>query len=215
MDDTAISECKPKEVERPRLVRSLAEEERYGLSARYDQLTALLTAEKHRLKADLPRVIRQSIERSIKMLVEELIRLEEAITESINDDEVARQKFDLLISFQGVKQATALALLCMLPELGRLGRSEIARLVGVAPKYHDGSQNKGKQTVSGGRRGARKVLYMVALSAIRCNPDMKHYYQRLKAQGKVSEICIVATMRKILITLNAMLRDGVPWNGQR
>jgi len=98
-----------------------------------------------------------------------------------------------------------------LPELGKLSRGEIACLCGVAPKNKDSGTKSGRRIISGGRFYVRKALYMAALSSIRFNTVMKEYYEGLKARGKLSKVALTAVMRKIIITLNAMLRDGKDW----
>jgi len=98
-----------------------------------------------------------------------------------------------------------------LPELGRLNRREIAALVGVAPMANDSGNSKGRRRVQGGRFEVRRVLYMATLTATRHNPAIKAFYERLKAAGKLPKVALVACMRKLLTTLNAMVRTGKPW----
>jgi transposase len=117
-----------------------------------------------------------------------------------------RVKDDLLQSFKGVGKVTSTSLLAECPELGNLDRREIACLVGVAPMAHDRGKHRGKRSIRGERADVRAVLYMAALSAMRCHPVIKAFAERLKRTGKPSKVVIVACMRKRLTILNAMIR---------
>ena len=116
-----------------------------------------------------------------------------------------------LMTFKGVGVRCATMLVCALPELGKLNRAQIASLVGVAPKNNDSGTKKGRRIICGGRFHVRKMLYMSALVAMRHNKHMKEMYTRLKAAGKHSKVALTAIMRKIIITLNAMIRDQKDW----
>lgn len=188
-----------------------AEEERQALAVRREQLVAFVATEKARLKAHVIDAVRTSLERSIKENKKEIERTEAAIAKNIEQDKQAAQNAELLQSVEGVGRVTAYALICLVPELGQLDRRGVACLVGVAPRSHDSGKLKGKRRIMGGRSQARKALYMAALASITHNPVMKEFYQQLKAQGKPSKVCLVAVMRKLIITLNAMLRDGKSW----
>ena len=118
----------------------------------------------------------------------------------------------LLDSVKGVGAVTTLTLLAALPELGHLGRKPIAKLVGVAPLSDDSGKRKGVRRIWGGRAAVRSALYMATLSAMRFNPAIAAYYQRLLAAGKPKKVAMVACMRKLLTILNAMLRDGAMWD---
>jgi transposase len=118
---------------------------------------------------------------------------------------------ELLTSARGVGLGTAATLLALLPELGRLPREQIAALVGVAPFDDDSGTRKGKRAIEGGRRLVRRALYMAALAGIRFNPVLKAFYARLRARGKEAKVALTACMRKLITILNAMLRDGKPW----
>ena len=106
---------------------------------------------------------------------------------------------------------TAYRLIAMLPELGRCSRQQIAALVGVAPLNRDSGKFRGRRTTWGGRGSLRWVLYMAVLTATRTNPVIRRYYQRLLAAGKLKKVALVACMRKLLTILNAMMREGRPW----
>ena len=114
----------------------------------------------------------------------------------------------LFIRLQSSPSATLLA---SLPELGSLNRKQVAALVGVAPLNRDSGTLRGRRSVWGGRAPVRAVLYMAALVATRYNPVIKAFYQRLLAKGKAKKIALVACMRKLLITLNAVLKHRTPW----
>jgi transposase len=109
------------------------------------------------------------------------------------------------------RRVLAVTLLAELPELGRLSRREIAKLVGVAPLARDSGTLRGRRFIHGGRASVRGVLYMGALVATRRNPVIAAFYQRLLAAGKPKQLALVACMRKLLTMLNAMVRSGAPW----
>ncbi len=181
------------------------------LSSRRGQLVDTLVAEKNRLKSHLSKVIRSSIKRTIKQLEREILLIEEKTKARIKKDEKKHEVFKRLQTFKGVGEKVAMGLVPGLNELGRLSRTEIAALVGVAPKNHDSGRKTGKRRIMGGRFTIRKLLYMSALVAIRHNPTMKTCYEKLKQKGKASKVALVAVMRRIIITLNAMLRDEVDY----
>ena len=122
-----------------------------------------------------------------------------------------REQDDLLRTVPGVGPQLSLTLLAHLPELGTLDRKQIASLVGVAPYNRDRGTLRGKRAVWGGRSRVRAVLYMGALVASRHNPAIRDFYQRLLAAGKPKKVALVASMRKLLVILNAMLKHGYPW----
>ena len=121
----------------------------------------------------------------------------------------------LLDSVKGIGPVTMLTLLSALPELGRLGRRQIAKLVGVAPLANDSGKRRGKRSTWGGRGQVRAVIYMAALVATKHNPAIKVFYERLVAVGKPKKVALVACMRKLLTILNAMLRDNRAWDASR
>lgn len=120
-------------------------------------------------------------------------------------------KVQLLKTLKGVKDVTAMALVALLPELGRLSRRAIAALVGLAPFDHDSGKFKGTRSIAGGRAAVRTALYMAARAAARSKSPLGDFYKRLIAAGKSPKVATVALMRKMLVTLNAMLRDNEPW----
>ena len=122
-----------------------------------------------------------------------------------------RAKVDLLKTMKGVGDQTARMLVAQLPELGRLSRQQIARLVGLAPINRDSGKKRGKRSIGGGRSCVRSMLYMPALSAVRANPKLRRFYKHLLEMGKPKKLAVIAAMRKFLITLNAMMRDQKAW----
>lgn len=181
------------------------------LITRRVQLVQQMTAEKCRLKAHLATEIKRSIKRHVKSLANEITLIEKQIEQSIQADPEKGAKKIRLETFKGVGSKVATGLIAGMPELGELSRSQIASLIGVAPKNYDSGRKTGQRRIMGGRAELRKLLYMAALSAIRHNPIMKAFYSLLKAKGKASKVALVAVMRKIIITLNAMIRDQMDW----
>ena len=179
--------------------------------ARRRQVIEMLTAEKQRLATARAAVAKQ-IKAHIKYLERLLSDIDGALEETIAKSPLWRAKEDLLRSAKGVGPVLSRTLLAELPELGQLNRKQIAKLVGVAPLARDSGNMRGKRQIWGGRRHVRHVLYMGTLSAIRSNPQIRAYYHRLTAQGKPHRVAIVACMRKMLVTLNAILRSGEPWS---
>jgi transposase len=122
-----------------------------------------------------------------------------------------REKDQLLRSVPGVGPTTSHTLLAELPELGELNNKQIAALAGVAPLNRDSGRFQGHRTTWGGRAAVRTALYMAIVSAIRHNPIISRYYQRLKQSGKATKVAMVACMRKLLVILNTMLKQRQPW----
>ncbi len=181
------------------------------LITRRIQLIQQMTAEKCRLKDHLATEIKRSISRHVKSLANEIILIEKQIEKNIQADPEKCVKKIRLETFKVVGSKVAAGLVAGMPELGNLSRSQIAGLIGVAPKNYDSGRKTGQRRIVGGRAELRKLLYMAALSAIRHNPIMKAFYSVLKAKGKASKVALVAVMRKIIITLNAMIRDQMDW----
>jgi transposase len=182
------------------------------LVARRRQIIETLVAERQREKrADSVRV-RKSHARVIKMLEKELPEIDRDIDTLVRGSPAWREKEDLLVTFPGVKNTLARIFLAELPELGSLTRREVASLAGLAPFTRRSGRWNGKSMIAGGRAPVRTALYMAALSAIRCNRPIKAFYQHLLAAGKSKMVALIAVARKILTTLNAMLRDKTQWH---
>ena len=181
------------------------------LVGRRAQLIEMLVAERQREKRASAGRVRKSLARHIAALEKELPVIDRDIDTMVRGSPVWREKEDLLITFPGVAHTIARSVLADLPELGRLSRREIASLVGYAPFTRQSGQWKGKSMIAGGRPSVRSAIFMAALSAIRCNPVMRVFYQRLLARGKPKMVALVAVARKVLTVLNAMLRDKKQW----
>lgn len=182
------------------------------LVLRRRQLVDLRTAESNRLETCSSPVVRKSLQHSIDRLSKDITRIEKAILDAVQSDDEWRGKAEILGSTPGVGKTTAATLIAELPELGQLNRQEISALVGLAPFNQDSGRFRGKRSICGGRKTVRNVLYMAAITARRCNPVIRAFAQRLEAAGKPFKVVIVACMRKLLITLNTMLRTSSHWN---
>lgn len=181
------------------------------LVGRRRQIIEMLVAERQREKrADAARV-RKSLARHIAALEKELPVIDHDIDTMVRGSPVWREKENLLISFPGIANTLARTVLAEVPEIGSLHRRQIASLVGIAPYTRRSGRWKGKSMIAGGRSAARTALFMAALSAIRCNPVLRAFYQHLLAAGKPKMVALIAVARKILTILNAMLRDKKPW----
>jgi transposase len=180
------------------------------LVIRRRQLTSLRTMEKNRRQV-MPESLNPSMDRIIAAIDQELERLECRIDHAVDQHAAWRRKRDLLTSMPGIGKSVASTLIGDLPELGTLNRRQIAALTGVAPFNRDSGKLRGKRRIRGGRAQSRTALFLSAMVAIRFNPDIKVFYQRLVRAGKHKKIALTACIRKIVTTLNAMLRDNVPW----
>jgi transposase len=181
-----------------------------ALLTRRRQLIEMRTAEQNRL-GSAPRSVRQEIQAHLAWLEKRLGRLDDELGKGVRNSPIWREKDDLLRSTPGVGPVLARTLLASLPELGTLNRKQIAALIGVAPFNRDSGTLRGRRTVWGGRAQVRAALYMGALEAVRNNPLLRAFYQRLLAAGKVKKVALTASMHKRLLILNAMLKHGTPW----
>lgn len=188
--------------------RELAE-----LVARRRQLVAMRTQEKTRLATAKGRQ-KDSIHEHIDWLNERIDGLDVDLTAALRTSSSWKVKEDLLKSVPGVGKVTILTLLSHLPELGRLGRREIAALVGLAPFNRDSGSKRGQRMIWGGRAEVRSVLYMATLAAIRGNNAIAVFHRRMVEKGKPGKVALVAAMRKLLTILNAILKSNTPWNPQ-
>jgi len=188
-----------------------AELELQALVGRRRQLMGMLVAETNR-RLRAPKRVRKSIVQHIKALKRAVAEVEQELKQTLANAPAQQAKATLLSAVPGVGPHLSFTLLAELPELGQLGRRQIASLVGVAPHPWDSGKFKGRRTIWGGRAHVRTMLYMAALSAVRHNPPLRSHYQALLARGKAKKLALVACMRKLLITLNAILRDAAPWN---
>ncbi len=181
------------------------------LVARRRQVIGLHTAESNRLDLTTSKLAKKGIRQVLTLLDKQRMQLDAEIAKLVESDDDWKAKDQILQSVPGVGPATSAALLADLPELGRLNRQKIAALVGLAPFNHDSGKFHGKRSIWGGRRTVRSALYMAALSAYRCNPVFKSFAERLRQSGKLFKVILTACMRKLLVTLNSMLRDNASW----
>ncbi|WP_420847828.1 IS110 family transposase [Novosphingobium kaempferiae] len=161
-------------------------------------------------QADHPLVKRLARQR-IKRLAAEILLLETEIARILAGRRDLADKHERLRSAPGVGPVTAATLIAFMPELGSMTGRQAAALVGVAPFDCESGTFKGKRRIIGGRKPLRDALYMAALVASRANPVIAAFYQRMKSAGKPPKVAIVAAMRKLLVALNAMLRDHTNW----
>lgn len=195
-------------------VRVLKDEQTQQLTAlmtRRRQVVDMITAEKNRLTTS-PKGIRKDIRKHIEWLQGRLNAMNGDIDKAIKDSPVWREKDEILRSSPGVGPVLSVSLLAGLPELGTLNRKKLAALVGVAPLNRDSGGYHGTRSVWGGRSQIRSVLYMATLSAVRSNPVIREFYQRLTSSGKKPKVALTACMRKFLTILNAMVKNGTRWN---
>jgi len=181
------------------------------LVSRRRQLIDMIVAETNRKKAIASKRIVREIDRHLLYLQKLLTELDGDLDDAIRASPVWREKEELMVSVPGVAQKTARSLIAELPELGTLDRRRIASLVGVAPMNRDSGTMRGKRKIRGGRATVRSALYMAAVAAVRWNPPLRDTYQRLRAAGKPAKLAIIAVMRKLVVTLNAIIRDKTPW----
>lgn len=181
-----------------------------ALVTRRRQLVEMRTAEQNRLAAAHASLLKD-LRQHIDWLSARIKDVDDDIDQALKDSPIWLEQATLLGSVTGIGPTTSATLMALLPELGQLGRRQIGALVGVCPFNRDSGKMKGQRTIFGGRAPVRATLYMATLSALRYNPTIKAFYQRLKLAGKPSKVAIVACMRKLLTILNAMLRDNKPW----
>lgn len=181
------------------------------LLARRRQLVVMINAEKQRLGKAADKLAQRSFKTVLRSLETEQGRIDRAIDKLIEESPVFCAKQDLLKSVPGVGDVVARTLIVELPELGTVDRHQIAALAGVAPMNRDSGSFRGKRRIQGGRVAVRAPLYMACLVAIRHNPPLRSFYKRLRDAGKPARLALVAVMRKLLTTLNAILRDKKQW----
>ncbi len=195
----------------PMHLADTAEAELKALVARRRQLIGMLVAESNR-RERAPKVVRKSVVQTIKGLKRALAQVEQQLKAVLASAPAHQAKASLLSAVPGVGPQLSLTLIAELPELGKLGRRQIASLVGVAPHPHESGKFKGRRMIWGGRATVRTMLYMAALSAVRHNPLLRTSYRALLERGKAKKLALVACMRKLLVILNAIARDAAPWN---
>ena len=197
-------------------VRPLKDPETQSLAAlltRRRQLTEMLTAEKNRLSS-APKAVRKDIKAHIAWLEKRLKDVDTGLRSAVQESPLWRAHDKILQSAPGVGPVLSTTLMAVLPELGTLNRRQIAALSGLAPFNRDSGKFRGKRAIWGGRAEVRAVLYMGTLAAVRCNPVIRIFYQRLIAAGKQHKVAMTACMRKFLTILNIMIKNGTSWQYQ-
>lgn len=197
-----------------RPIQDEASERLTALLSRRRQVLEMIVAEKNRLAATREKHVRQRITYHLHFLKQELGELDEDLDVEVRSSPAWREKDDLLRSVPGVGRVLARTLLAELPELGQLDRKRIAALVGVAPMNNESGSMQGHRRIQGGRAHVRTALYMAALVGSRFNPRLKRFYDSLRASGKSGKVALVACMRKLLVILNALVRNGQRWNAE-
>lgn len=197
--------------------RPLKDEDARALNdmvSRRRQLIGMRVQEALRLGTAASKPLQKNLNKHIAWLDKQIAEIDADLTKRLRGSDVWRTKDDLLRGIPGVGAVTTLTLLAKCPELGTLNRREIAALTGVAPLANDSGKHRGKRFIWGGRADVRAVLYMAAISAIRCNDTIKAFAERLKKAGKPPKVVIVACMRKLLTIMNSMLKNNAPWNSK-
>lgn len=195
-------------------VRALKDEQTAALEAvltRRRQLVGMLAAERQRLQLAAP-IVRRQLKEHVAWLVKRIQDVDRDLSGMLRESALWREREELLSAVKGIGKQTLLSLCASLPELGQISRRQLAALVGVAPFSCDSGKLRGKRHCWGGRAELRAVLYMATITAARCNPVIRAFYQRLLAAGKPKKVALIACLRKLLTILNAMVRDRAPWN---
>jgi transposase len=180
-----------------------------ALSVRREQLIEMVVMEQNRLE-HAPKALHHDLRAHIDYLRKQIKRADDELDRAVRESPLW-DKYELLSSVPGVGPVLSRALVSDLPELGRLNRGEIAALAGVAPFNQDSGTYRGQRKIEGGRPRLRRVLYIATVAAVRCNPVLKPFYQRLRTRGKSPKVALVAAMRRLLLILNAMLKTHTSW----
>jgi transposase len=198
---------------RPREIQSqpLVQERLHELVVRRRQLVELRAAETCRLETAATKVVIKSLRTAIEQLGKLIRNIDKELSNLVESDDQLQCRAKILQTAPGVGALTAATLVAELPELGRLNRCQISALVGVAPFNRDSGKFQGRRSIWGGRAAVRSALYMATLTARRFNPAIRHFGERLKAAGKPYKVVMVACMRKLLVVLNAILKNNQQW----
>lgn len=179
------------------------------LHMRREDLVQMRIAERQRLQHPRYETLHDSLKAVLAMLDAQIEKLEEDMMALVKGCKRLSKDYAILTAFKGIGDTTALCLLACLPELGTLDRRQIASLVGLAPHPKDSGKSTGYRATRGGRKNVRNALFMAALSAKRYNPDLREFYDRLLTKNhKKPIVALIAVMRKIIVILNARVRDG-------
>lgn len=169
------------------------------------------TALKNRLGAAESAVLKRVLKRQLAACERAAAGLDAAIAALIAGDSTLKSRYDILLSIKGIGPAVAATLVACLPELGLIPAAKATVLVGVAPFNGDSADRQGLRRIQGGRAHVRRALYMAAVTASRCNPDLKAFYERLRARGKEAKLALTAVMRKLVILASALIRENRTW----
>jgi transposase len=194
----------------PRSRPDATTEEVAALLARRRQLQEMQRAERNRRDRVAPR-LRAGLEEHLDWLAGKLAELDRELEQTVAADPATQAKATLLRSIPGIGPVVATTLVGLLPELGTLDRHQVAALAGLAPRHGDSGRRTGARHIGGGRAPVRTALDQAVVSGIVHNPRLNPFYRRLRAQGKATQVAMVACMRKLLLMANAVLRDGVPF----
>lgn len=184
------------------------------LVARRNQLLVMQTMEKNRLQI-LPKELISTIKPILTAFKNQIEKIENKILKLIESCPEYSAKNTILQSMKGIGKIAAASIISNLPELGYMSNKEAGALVGVAPMNRESGRYKGLRKIQGGRHQVRTVLYMAMMSAIQSNSVFKSTYQRLVAAGKPKKVALIACVRKMIVILNSMLRDGVMWEAPK
>lgn len=207
LDARVIAFYGEKSDDAPSSLPSVEEDELKQLCTRRQQVAEMIVQEKNRLKVAEKHVV-SSIRETVKFLNLQLQKLSKQIEEKLEETKSLSHRSSLLRSVKGIGPVTCAILVSCLPELGKLGKRQVASLCGLAPFNHDSGTFHGQQRIFGGRTVVRSALYMATLTAARYNPVFRQTYQRLLAAGKKKKVALVACARKLVITLNAIVRNN-------
>mgnify|MGYP000073256635 FL=1 len=184
------------------------------LVARRNQLLVMQTMEKNRLQI-LPKHLVMTIKPILTAFKNQITKIENKIVELIEGCPDYQAKNTILQSMKGIGKIASASLISNLPELGYMTNKQASALVGVAPMNRESGRFKGQRKIQGGRHQVRTVLYMAMMSAIQSNPVFRETYQRLVSAGKPKKVAIIACIRKMVVILNSMLREGVMWEAPK
>ena len=207
LDAKVLADFGPANAPAPDAPKPAALQRLAALLAARDHLVAARAEEKTRLHQIEDRWLRAQTTRTIGFYDREIAKLEAQLLALRDADSELQRKAARLDEAPGIDWRSALGLLGYLPELGTLSRRAIAKLAGLAPLNHDSGQLRGQRHIAGGRAPVRRLLYLASLTAIRKNPLLKTFYEKLRAAGKPAKVALTAVARKLLILLNSALKN--------
>ena len=193
------------------VAKSTDEKKLQALVERRRQLLDLISQENNRRQQTADREIQEYIKQSLETLKKQVKTIDERLAKCVEADTANARKVEIIKSVKGTGPVTISTILAKLPELGKLNRGEIAKLVGVAPLNNDSGKTSGQRRTSGGRSYVRRVLYMATLVATRFNTRIKAFYQRLLREGKLKKVALTAAMRKLVTILNTLIKTDQLW----